>query len=200
MPVLPKPIVELQKLIAKMPGFSEKGAERFLEWWWQHPNEVNELYKNWSEFVRIKPCKKCFFFSLEGLCDFCKDPTRTVGKICVASSSFTASLIEKGASYRGLYFILDGEVVGSRNYKSIEKVKEKILFLKNRIVGEKIAEIIIATDFTTKGEATALYIEDFLKDTPVEVSRLARGFHPGDTLGYSDPITLRKAFEKRETM
>jgi len=193
---LPKPIIELRKLIAKMPGFSERGAERFLDWWWKHNRETEDLLKEWKEFIKYKPCRKCFYFALDNLCDFCNSDRET-NKICVVNSDFSAAHFDKETGYKGLYFILGGDVVGTRNIKSVESVKKRIIFLRERVLKEKISEIIISTDFTSSGEATALYIKDFLKDTAVVTTRLARGFHTGDSLGYSDPITLRKAFENR---
>lgn len=180
-----------------MPGFSERGAERFLDWWWKHSREKEELLKEWEEFVKYKPCQKCFFFASDSMCDYCKDSEREANRICVVNSDFAAAHFDKETGYKGLYFILGGDVVGTRNIKSVESVKKRILFLKERVAKEKILEIIISTDFTSSGEATALYIKDFLKDTAVVTTRLAQGFHTGDSLGYSDPITLRKAFENR---
>lgn len=195
---LPRPMIELRSLISKMPGFSERGAERFLEWWWKHDREKEELLKSWEEFARYQPCQKCFYFALDNLCDYCKDNQRETSKICVVNSDFAAALLDKETGYKGLYFILGGDVTGTRNIKALESVKKRILFLKERLTKEKISEVIVSTDFTSSGEASALYIEDFLKDVPVEVTRLARGLHIGDSLGYSDPVTLRKAFENRE--
>jgi len=197
---LPDSISELRRLVSRMPGFSERGAERFLEWWWAHDREREDIYKNWGEFMKYRPCQKCFFFSLEETCVFCKDGERKRGKICVVTSPFTAALIENKTEYRGLYFVLDGDVLNARNIKAVEGVKNRITFLRNRVREEKISEVIVATDFTSRGEATGLYIKDFLRDTAVEISRLAQGFHPGDSLGYSDPITLKKALDNRTTI
>lgn len=197
---LPKPIIELRKLISRMPGFSERGAERFLEWWWNHDGYSKELLDDWGEFTNYKPCKKCFFFAADEFCEICKDSNRSLNKICVVSSPFSVGTIAKDTEYEGLYFALGVDVVGVRNIKQIEEVKKKIAYLKERVVKEGIEEVIIATDFTSKGEATALYIKDVLKDVPVKISRLASGFHPGDALGYSDPITLKRAFENRTSL
>jgi len=194
---LPKPLSELRRLISKMPGFSERGAERFLDWWWRRGDEKTEFQKYWQEFSHYRPCAKCFFFAQGELCEFCSDETRQKDQICVVGSSFTAAIIDKGAEYHGRYFVLDGEAVGSRGGKVIEGVKKRIEFLKKRIGEEKITEVILATDFTSRGEATSLYIEGELKDLPVKVTRLGRGLHSGDSLGYSDSVTLKAAFSNR---
>ena len=194
---LPKPLLELRRLISKMPGFSERGAERFLGWWWQRGQEREELLKNWQEFIGYRPCKKCFFFAQNELCEFCSDDSREKDQICVVSSSFTAATVNKEAEFRGFYFVLDGDAVGSRGGKIIEAVKERIELLKKRIADENIKEVILATDFTSRGEATSLYIKDELKGLPVKVTRLGRGLHSGDSLGYSDAVTLKAAFANR---
>jgi len=87
--------------------------------------------------------------------------------------------------------------VGSLGRKIIESVKERVALLKKRVAAEKIKEVILATDFTSRGEATSLYIQDELKDLPVKVTRLGRGLHNGDSLGYSDAVTLKSAFANR---
>lgn len=194
---LPRPVTELRRLISRMPGFSERGAERFLEWWWSRDEYKKELFENWGEFLKFKPCKKCFLFASGELCDICQDKKRVVSKICVVSSPFTVGIIEKDVGYEGVYFVLGGDVVGIRNTKLIEEIKKKVACLKKRVLEENIKEVTIATDFTSKGEATALFIKDALKETGAEINRLASGFHPGDSLGYSDPVTLKRAFENR---
>lgn len=194
---LPRTITELRRLISRMPGFSERGSERFLEWWWNHSEYSKELLKNWSEFASLKPCKKCYFFAADELCEICKDENRDISKICVVSSPFTVGMIEKDTEYEGLYFVLGGDAVGVRNVRQIEEVKQRARYLKDRILKGGIKEVILATDFTSKGEATALFIGDSLKETKVSVTRLASGFHPGDSLGYSDPVTLKTAFNNR---
>jgi recombination protein RecR len=194
---LPRPLIELSRLISKMPGISSRGAERFLDWWWRRKIERDEFLKYWQEFSAYRPCIKCFYFAHEEICDFCADDSRVKDQICVVGSSFTAAIVDKEAEYRGRYFVLDGDAVGARAGKEIEAVKERIAFLKGRIGEEKITEVILATDFTTRGEATSLYLQNELKELPVKVTRLGRGLHSGDSLGYSDAVTLKSAFLNR---
>ena len=194
---MPKQLSELQRLIAKMPGISERGTERFLDWWWQRKSEREEFSRNWQEFSALHPCAKCFFFAQNELCGFCSDESRIKDQICVVNSSFAAAIIDKETEYRGLYFVLDGDVVGNRGGKIIEAVKGRVELLKKRTTDEKIKEVIIATDFTSRGEATGLYIKDELKELSVRVTRLGRGLHNGDSLGYSDSVTLKASFNNR---
>lgn len=194
---LPDSIVKLKKLISRMPGFSERGTERFLEWWWQKNQDSREFLKNWVDFAELKECQDCFFFAHAGKCDFCQDEKRDPKVVCVVSSPFTAAQIDAAADYRGLFFVLGGEVGGSHSSKSTELIKKRLEILKKRVTNEKISEIILATDFTTKGEATALLTKDILKETPTKFSRLASGFQWGDEVPYSDPGTLKKAVEGR---
>jgi len=195
---VPKSIAELVKMLAKMPGFSERGAERFLEWWWQRQDDKKDFHLEWSDFLKITPCQKCFFFAYSDLCEFCQDSKRDQDKICVITSPFSAGLIDKDTGYNGLYFVLGGEVVNGRNSKAVEQVKKRAALLADRVDKEKIKELIIATDFTTRGEATALFIKELFKGIPVKISRLARGFQTGGLIDYGDAATLRNAFEKRE--
>ena len=199
MPSLPKSVENLVKMIAKMPGMSEKGAERFIEWLWQQQIEKKDFGSNWSDFIKLKPCQKCFFFSYSKECDFCRDKLRDQKRVCVVTSPFTAGTIEKDTGYDGQYFILGGEAVSSRPSKAVETVKKRIDFLGKRVVEEKIKEIIVATDFTFRGEATAHYIKDKLKNSSVTISRLAQGFQTGSQVDYGDTVTLRKAMENRES-
>jgi recombination protein RecR len=120
MAALPKSVSELTKMIAKMPGFSERGAERFLEWWWQRQVEKKDFEANWSDFIKLKPCQRCFNFSYSDLCDFCQDDKRDKSRICVVISPFTTTTIEEEAGYNGQYFVLGGELVNGRSSKAGE--------------------------------------------------------------------------------
>jgi len=193
---LPYPVKNLRKLISAMPAISSKGAERFLAWWWQN-DKKSDFGDAWQEFSKLKPCKKCFFFAKLDLCDFCLDEERDQKKICVVSSVFDVDLIERETNYRGLYFDLGGEITGSRDFKRIEMVKARIDFLKVRLKKENIEELILANDFDSKGEATALFLKENLKEYCGKITRLGKGFGSGDLITYSDPTTLRKAFENR---
>lgn len=195
------PINELKKILARTPAFSERGAERFLEWWWRRKKEEKIFFKNnWEEFFNLTYCKNCFYFSRNDLCVFCSNPKRKKDVICVVVSPFAVDLIEREVDYNGLYFVLEKEAGETRNLDSINGLKRRVAFLKEKITREKINEIIIATDFTSRGEATALFIKENLNYPSLKISRLARGFHLGDAISYSDPVTLKKAFEKRENM
>jgi len=193
---LPDSIKTLRKLISEMPSMSDKGAERFLEFFWQSEKKES-LVKAWNDFFAFKSCKKCFFFAKLELCDLCSDQKRERNKLCVISSPFLVSLIEEKTSYKGLYFVLGGDITGSKDFKRLELVKEKARFLLDRIEKEQINEVILANDFTSQGEATAMFIRESLSGKEVKVTRLARGFGSGDMLSYSDPTTIREAFENR---
>jgi len=198
---LPSSVENLKKIIAKLPTMSSRGAERFLEWWWNQNNGGREEFlKEWEGFTKLNPCKLCFYFAEGDLCQFCNDKKRDRSKICVIASPFTVPLIEKEVGYKGLYFVLGGEIVSSYKLKEIELVKKRVELLKDWIEKEKTKEVIIATDFTTAGSATAMYLKEELEKLGVQISRLAQGFHQGDALSYSDPLTLKRAFSKRDKL
>ncbi|MBM3256537.1 MAG: recombination protein RecR [Candidatus Moranbacteria bacterium] len=196
---LPQTLVELRKLLASMPGISLRGAERFLDFWWREDLESRKkIGLFWNDFTKVARCESCFYFVERGrLCQFCQNENRDKKKICVVSSAFTVPLVERQTSYRGIYYVLDGEIIGRDGSKQLLTVKKRRDYLKNRIIKEKLEEVIIATDYTSSGEATALFIKEEIKELPVKVTRLARGFQSGDILSYSDPVTIKKAFESR---
>ncbi len=193
---LPESIKNLRELISGMPSMSDKGAERFLEYWWNNRNK-DGFGKAWSEFLELKPCKKCFFFAKLELCEFCTNEKRDKTKICVLSSPFATDLFEKQSTYDGLYFVLGGEVTGSKNFNRLELVKERVKLLGERVKREDIKEIILANDFTSQGEATALFIKENISGKDLRITRLSRGFGSGDMLAYSDPMTIKEAMENR---
>ena len=196
---LPQPLAELRKLLASMPGISQRGAERFLDFWWREDLEARrKIGLSWKDFTKITRCERCFYFADKGQwCQFCQDNSRDQRKICVASSAFVVPLVEKQTSFRGLYYVLDGEAVSRNGERQLLTVKKRRDYLKNRIVKEKVEEVIIATDFTSSGEATAFFILDSIKELPVKITRLARGFQSGDAVSYGDPVTIRRAFDNR---
>jgi len=184
-----------------MPSFSDKGAERFLEWWWQRSKEEQKKFAlSWEKFTHFSQCNKCSYFAEESLCEFCSNPKRNKKNICVVVSPFTAYLIDKETDYQGLFFVLNRELGRAKRSNNLEYFQKKAVFLKERINKENIEEIILATDFTSSGEATALFLRENLEDIPSKITRLAQGFHIGDSLTYSDPTTLKVAFERRNIL
>ena len=150
----------------------------------------------------VGECKECFMLfdrptgNSVSLCQFCRDDKRDTSKICVVANDNDALVIEKTKTYEGLYHILGGQI------SLLEKEENRnlnLLALKNRI-GKRppaSAEIILALNATTEGQATALYLEKFLASAGVKISRLAQGMSTGSEIEYADDQTLINALKHR---
>jgi recombination protein RecR len=189
----------MSKLIeefSKMPGIGSRSAQRLTFHILQSSkNDVENLARAIHEVKEnIKFCKKCSNLSDGELCQICSDSSRDTSKICVVESPSSVIAMEKSGIYRGVYHVLLGELspidgVGPEQLK----IKELI----RRLGKEAVKEVIIATDFTTEGETTALYLHEILKPLKVKVTRLARGVPVGASLEYADVATLQRAMEER---
>jgi recombination protein RecR len=145
----------------------------------------------------VRSCKKCNNLSEEEHCYVCSDKTRDTGKICVVAGPNGVIAIEKLGMYRGTYHVLLGEL---SPIDGVGPEELKIRELIHRIDKENVEEVILATDFTTEGETTALYLFEVLKPMKVKVSRLARGVPVGGSLQHADLATLQRAFEDRRNV
>ena len=156
-----------------------------------YPESIQELKTN------IKLCSLCFnpFEGEVDQCEICLDKSRDTSLLCVIEKESDLEALERIKRYKGLYFILGG-TVGSLKKEEIENIR--IEELKKRIEKSSIKELILATNSTTEGEATALYIERTLKELNVPMTRLGRGLPIGGELEYADEETLSSALEGRK--
>jgi len=168
--------------------------------------EVDDLLKEIIILKKnVKMCSFCFnpFEGESELCQICKNPSREKNLLCVVEKESDLISIEKTKKYNGLYFVLGG-TVSTLKKEEIEKlrVKELIERIKNPekfgILNAKFQEIILATNQTTEGEATALYLERVLKPLSLKISRLGRGLPVGAELEYADEETIGSALEGRK--
>lgn len=192
----PRPMNKLIEEFSKMPGIGSRSAQRLTFHVLQSSkSDVESLARAIHEVKEnIKFCKKCNNLSDGELCQICSDSSRDASKICVVESPSSVIAMEKSCIYRGVYHVLLGELspidgVGPEQLK----IKELI----RRLGKEAVKEVIIATDFTTEGETTALYLHEILKPLKVKVTRLARGVPVGASLEYADVATLQRAMEER---
>ena len=193
----------IQKLIdifSKFPTVGPRTAARFVFYLLKKPKEeienlissINELKNN------VKICKLCFNpFQGDGeLCEICQKPSRDKSLLCLVEKETDLISIEKTKKYNGLYFILGGKVSALKR-ADIEKLRIKEL--EERIKNHpEIKEIILATNSTTEGQATALYLERLLKPLNKKITRLGRGLPVGAELEYADEETLSSALEGRK--
>jgi recombination protein RecR len=201
----PKTIQKLIDIFSKFPTVGPRTAARFVFYLLgKKEEEVNELLAAISNLKRnVKLCSFCFnpfepsASSGQGgeLCLICSDPRRDKSLLCIISNETDLSAIEKTKKYNGLYFILGGTVSALKK-ADIEKLRIKEL--EERIKNHpQIKEIILATNSTTEGEATALYLERLLKPLNKKITRLGRGLPVGGELEYADEETLSSALESR---
>lgn len=146
--------------------------------------------------AKISFCTQCFNISENGLCAICQDKKRDTSIICVVEDSLDVISIEKTRQMRGLYHVLGGTINAPVDKNNQLKIRELLARLKK----EKIAEVIIATNPTTEGEATALYLARLIKSLSIKTTRLARGLPTGGDIEYADEVTLRGAIEGRKEM
>jgi len=203
----PPKIQKLIEIFSKFPTVGPRTASRFVFYLLRKPKEeVDELIKSILELKeKVKICSFCFnpFEGEEELCPICSNPSRDKTLLCIVEKETDLLSIEKTKKYNGLYFIFGGTV--SRFKKAdIEKLRTKELEerVKNPakfgIKNAKFQEIILATNQTTEGEATTLYLERILKPLNLKITRLGRGLPVGSELEYADEETLKSALEGRK--
>lgn len=193
----------VKKLIGefeKLPGIGHKTAVRLAF----YILESDEAFaKNMAEALvlakqKVRFCTKCYNLSENELCNICMNSKRDTTTICVVENVKDVVAMEKTHEYKGLYHVLHGAISPMNNISANDiKIKELI----SRLSDDNINEVILATNPTIEGEATAMYISRIIKTIPgIKVSRIAHGIPVGGDLEYTDEITLIKAMENRREM
>ena len=193
----------VKKLIGefeKLPGIGHKSAVR-LAFYILESDE--SAAKNMADALieakqKVKFCTKCFNLAESELCEICSNNKRDESTICVVENVKDVAAMEKTHEFKGLYHVLHGAISPMNNISANDiKIKE----LVSRLSDDRIKEVILATNPTIEGEATAMYISRIIKTIPgVKVSRIAHGIPVGGDLEYTDEITLIKAMENRREM
>lgn len=190
------PLVLLTEQFAKLPGIGMKSAQRLA----YHVMSMSE--QDAEAFARaivnvhktVHLCSCCQNYTDKNVCPICSDKRRDSSVICVVESPKDVSAFERTKEYRGVYHVLHG-LISPIDGVSPDQLKIKELL--GRISKGGISEVIMATNPTVEGEATAMYISKLLKPLGVKVTRLAFGLPIGGMLEYADEITLFKALENR---
>ena len=192
----------IQKLIdqfSRFPTVGPRTAARFVFYLLKLPkNDVKKIIESIAELKnKIKLCSFCFkpFESDANLCEICSNTGRNKSFLCVVEKETDLETIEKTKKYHGKYFILGGTVSKLRK-EDMEKLRIKEFLERAKL--PEIQEIIIATNPTTEGEATALYLERTLKPIGKKTTRLGRGLPVGGELEYADEETLSSAMDNRK--
>lgn len=188
----PRPFKKLIENFSSLPSVGPKMAERLVLYLFkQDKAKLQEFSENLLAIQDLKICQKCFNISEGDLCEICKDAHRDQKTICVVEEPLDIISFERTGAYRGLYHVLGGVLSGG----SSENLK--IRELVNRLKKEKIEELILATNPTTEGDATALYLKKEIGNLEIKITRLARGLSTGSDIEYADEITLSSALNNR---
>lgn len=194
--MFPKSFQKLIDHFASLPSIGPKMAERLVLYLFKQEqekiNDFSEILKNLKRNINF--CKQCFNISENGLCAICSDKKRDQKMICVVEEPLDIIAIEKTRRMRGIYHVLGGTLNGPVDKNNPLKIKELLTRLKKN----PIEEVIIATNPTTEGEATALYLARLIKPLNVRTTRLARGLPTGGDIEYADEATLGGAIEGRK--
>lgn len=190
------PLVLLSEQFAKLPGIGMKSAQRLayhvMEMSDAEVREFAQAILNAKRTVHV--CAECMNFTENELCRFCSDPKRDHSTVCVVETPKDISAFERTKEYRGVYHVLHGLI---SPIDGVTPDKLRIKELLARVGKGGVDEVIMATNPTVEGEATAMYISKLLKPLGVKVTRLAFGLPIGGMLEYADEITLYKALENR---
>jgi recombination protein RecR len=196
---LPPAMTRLVKELSRLPGIGEKTASRLAFNLLNRPREqVIALAEALLEMKeRVGLCAECFGLSDSPRCPICEDAARDGELICVVEGPADLMAIERARSYNGLYHVLHGAIAP---LDGIGPDDIKIGELLTRLEHLSVREVIIATNATVEGEATALYLGKVLKSFGVKATRLARGLPAGGDLEYSDAATLSSALRGRREL
>jgi recombination protein RecR len=195
----PEAVARLIEALQKLPGVGPKSAQRMTFFLLKRPaDEVGELSAALTALkTRIVHCSRCFNVTEENPCRICGDPARDARSLCVVEEPNDLLAVERTGEFKGRYHVLMGALspldgVGPEDIR----VRE----LLHRLDGETVDEVILATNPSVEGEATAIYLAKLLKPLGLRVTRIARGLPVGGDLEYADEVTLSKALEGRKEM
>jgi recombination protein RecR len=199
MPDFAEPLARLITEFKRLPGIGQKSAQRLAFHMLRAPREDAERLAQALFDVKDKLtlCERCNNISDSELCQFCRDPNRDPKVICVVEEPHNIVGIETTRQFSGLYHVLHGALSPLRG---IGPEQLKIKNLVERIGAGGVEEIIVATNPTAEGEATAVYLSRLLKPLGVRVSRIAMGIPVGSDIEFADEVTIWKAMEGRREM
>lgn len=195
-------VASLSRLIEqfeRMPGIGHKSAQRLAFYVLNLKKSEAEAFSQaiLDAHSKIKKCTRCCNLAEDELCPICKSQNRDESVVCVVEDPRDVLAFERTHEYKGLYHVLHG-VISPMNSVGPEDITIKELLA--RLSDGKVEEIIMATNPTVEGEATAMYISRLLKPMGITVSRLAYGVPVGAELEYADEVTLTRALEGRRTL
>ncbi|MFM7332406.1 MAG: recombination mediator RecR [Brachymonas sp.] len=186
----------LIEALRRLPGVGAKSAARMAYHLMQHDREGAVLLARSLEGAAkaVKHCQRCYTFTESDICVTCQDANRDVSQLCVVETPADQAAMERTGAYRGLYFVLMGKISPLDGVGPKEIGAERLLA---RAAEPAVREVILATNFTAEGEATAHILAQMLKSRGLQVTRLSRGVPIGSELEYVDLGTIAHALEDR---
>ena len=190
------PLVLLAEQFAKLPGIGMKTAQRLAYFVMGMSDEDAQAFADAiiNAHSTVKECSICCNLTDSGVCPICSDDMRDPSTICVVETPKDITAFERTNEYKGVYHVLHG-LISPLDGVTPEQIRIKELL--DRIKKGGVKEVIMATNPTVEGEATAMYISKLLKPLGIKVTRLAFGLPIGGTLEFADEVTLFKALESR---
>jgi recombination protein RecR len=193
---LPEPLARLVEQLQKLPGIGAKGAQRLAFHVLKNPREDAERLCDAIRDVkeRVTYCSTCNNITDADPCRYCTDGGRDARLICVVEEPQNVTVVEKTGGFRGTYHVLMGAL---SPLHGVGPDDLKIKGLLSRVGAGGVDEVILATNPTVEGEATALYLARLLKPLGVRVTRIAMGIPVGSDLEYADEVTMTRAMDGR---
>ena len=209
---VPKSVAALIEAFEALPGIGPKTAARLTYYLLHAPDNLSQkLAQALADLkTKTKICSTCQNITEVDPCEICEDPDRDRSVICVVEDPLDVWAIEKSGSFSGLYHVLHGVIAPLENIGPEDlRINELLKRLRDpstnstsslqAISGRtKVREIVLATNPSMEGEATAMYIQRLIKPLGVKITRIARGIPIGAELEYADEVTLRRALEGRK--
>lgn len=199
--LLPDPLQKLISALERLPGIGPKSASRLAFFFLRAPEEVSQELAEALSGVKSKTalCQECFNIIAAGRtrCDICDDPNRDPGMLCVVEEPLDALALERVGTYSGRFHVLHGVL---SPIEGIGPEDLRIRSLLDRVERGGVREVILATNPSMEGDATALYLQQQLRPLGVQITRLARGLPMGGDLEYADQNTLLRALSGRQEM
>ena len=199
-----EPVARLIEALARLPGIGPKTAQRLTYHLLRAPEgEARSLA---AALVAVRDevvfCDRCFNISDAPLCPICRDPARDASRLCIVEEPLDVLAIERTGAFRGGYHVLHG-AISPIDGIGPERLRIRELFARvdaARDAGEQLDEVVLATNPTLEGEATAMYLAERLEASVGRVTRIARGLPVGGDLEYADEVTLIRALQGRRAV
>jgi recombination protein RecR len=184
--------------LGKLPGIGPKTAERLTHHLLAAPREAVLALADALRAVKdnIRPCGQCCGPAEGELCSLCADPRRDASVVCVVEQPRDLTALERSGTYHGLYHVLQGRLAPLENIGPEHLTIDRLV---QRVRGGGVREVIMATNPTTEGDGTALYLSSVLAPTGVCITRLARGLPSGSVLEFANSQMLADALEGRRS-